>query len=79
MITFVDIILCHLRSPAGFGWYLTIEKARDVGIVALRLSRHDLLTAMQQELLAASHDLELRSDVDMTFQGQNSYICLNAF
>ena len=42
-------------------------------MISLCLSRYDASTDMQYDLLMSSGDLELRLNIDLTFQGYHGY------
>ena len=63
-----------LRSPTVFYTDSRPKRARDMGMLSLRLSRLNALNDKQQSQLVSPRDLNLRSNVDLTFQGHHANI-----
>ena len=69
MMTLIEVIWGHQQLFANKSH---LKRARDMDMISLCLSRNEALTDIQHGLLVLSPDLELRSNVALTFQGQGN-------
>ena len=75
-----DLDESHLRSPevTNSSLLLTHDQKRSgkVDMVSFQfcLPRQDAWTDIQQDVTGSSRDLDLRSYVELTFQGHHTYI-----
>ena len=51
-----------------------LKRVGDTGVVSLCLSRHEASTECNSDLLGSPRELDLKSNLDLTFQGHHTYV-----